>query len=42
VRDTATTQIFMLTAPVERIGGQIFNVGSAREQLPAGTFGLKS
>jgi nucleoside-diphosphate-sugar epimerase len=29
VRDTAAAQMFMLTAPVERINGEIFNVGSA-------------
>lgn len=28
VRDTAGAQIFMLNAPVERINGEIFNVGS--------------
>lgn len=28
VRDTAEAQIFMLTAPVGRVNGQIFNVGS--------------
>ena len=28
VRDTASAQIFMLTAPTEQINGQIFNVGS--------------
>jgi nucleoside-diphosphate-sugar epimerase len=29
VRDTAAAQIFMLDAPAEKVGGQIFNVGSA-------------
>ncbi|HWJ99964.1 MAG TPA: SDR family oxidoreductase [Xanthobacteraceae bacterium] len=29
VADTARAQVFMLTAPAERINGQIFNVGSA-------------
>lgn len=28
VRDTAAAQIFMLTAPAEKVNGQIFNVGS--------------
>lgn len=28
VRDTASAQIFMLTAPAEKVNGQIFNVGS--------------
>jgi len=30
VRDTAAAQMFMLTAPPERIRGQVFNVGSER------------
>lgn len=30
VRDTAAAQIFMLTAPTERVNGQIFNIGSTR------------
>ena len=28
VRDTASAQIFMLTAPAEKVNGQIFNIGS--------------
>jgi nucleoside-diphosphate-sugar epimerase len=36
VRDTAAAQIFMLAAPVERIGGQIFNVGSAANNYQLG------
>ncbi|WP_207459339.1 SDR family oxidoreductase [Azospirillum sp. SYSU D00513] len=31
VRDTAAAQIFMLTAPAEKVNGRIFNVGSDSE-----------
>jgi nucleoside-diphosphate-sugar epimerase len=36
VRDTASAQIFMLTAPVERVNGQIFNVGSEANNYQLG------
>jgi nucleoside-diphosphate-sugar epimerase len=36
VRDTASAQIFMLTAPAERVNGQIFNVGSEANNYQLG------
>ncbi|WGF86755.1 SDR family oxidoreductase [Marinivivus vitaminiproducens] len=36
VRDTAAAQMFMLTAPRERVGGEIFNVGSAASTYQIG------
>jgi nucleoside-diphosphate-sugar epimerase len=36
VRDTAEAQLFMLTAPAERIAGRIFNVGSADNNYQLG------
>lgn len=36
VRDTAKAQIFMLTAPAEKIGGQLFNVGSKENNYQLG------
>jgi nucleoside-diphosphate-sugar epimerase len=36
VRDTAEAQIFMLTAPAEKVGGQLFNVGSAENNYQLG------
>jgi nucleoside-diphosphate-sugar epimerase len=36
VRDTARAMCFMLTAPDERVSGQIFNVGSARNNYQLG------
>ena len=39
VRDTASAQIFMLTAPAEKVGGQIFNVGSDENNYQLGPLG---
>lgn len=39
VRDTASAQIFMLTAPAEKVNGQIFNVGSADNVVQLGPLG---
>ncbi|GAA3242959.1 SDR family oxidoreductase [Pseudonocardia petroleophila] len=36
VRDAARAQIFMLTAPVERVNGEIFNVGSEANNYQLG------
>ncbi|WP_207478454.1 NAD-dependent epimerase/dehydratase family protein [Arenibaculum pallidiluteum] len=36
VRDTASAQIFMLTAPREQVNGQIFNVGSDENNYQLG------
>lgn len=36
VRDTAAAQIFMLTAPAEKVSGQIFNIGSERNNYQLG------
>jgi len=36
VRDTASAQLFMLTAPSERINGQLFNVGSDENNYQLG------
>lgn len=39
VRDTAAAQIFMLTAPEDKVGGQIFNVGSDENTYQLGALG---
>ena len=39
VTDTARAQIFMLTAPIENVNGQIFNVGSNRNNYQLGPLG---
>ncbi|SFI10065.1 NAD-dependent epimerase/dehydratase family protein [Albimonas pacifica] len=39
VRDTASAQIFMLDAPAETVGGQIFNVGSEENNYQLGPLG---
>ncbi len=39
VRDTASAQIFMLDAPAEAVGGQIFNVGSEENNYQLGPLG---
>ncbi|SDX91840.1 Nucleoside-diphosphate-sugar epimerase [Albimonas donghaensis] len=39
VKDTASAQIFMLTAPAEKVGGQIFNVGSDENTYQLGALG---
>lgn len=39
VRDTASAQIFMLDAPAEKVGGQIFNVGSEANNYQLGPLG---
>ncbi|NWG52931.1 MAG: SDR family oxidoreductase [Hydrogenophilaceae bacterium] len=36
VRDTAAAQIFMLTAPADKVNGQIFNVGSDENNYQLG------
>jgi nucleoside-diphosphate-sugar epimerase len=36
VRDTASAQMFMLTAPRDRVNGQLFNVGSDRNNYQLG------
>ena len=36
VRDTASAQIFMLTAPAEKVAGQLFNVGSDENNYQLG------
>jgi nucleoside-diphosphate-sugar epimerase len=36
VRDTASAQIFMLTAPAEKVNGKIFNVGSEANNYQLG------
>jgi nucleoside-diphosphate-sugar epimerase len=36
VRDTASAQIFMLTAPAEKVNGRIFNVGSEANNYQLG------
>ncbi|MAE59858.1 MAG: NAD-dependent dehydratase [Planctomycetaceae bacterium] len=36
VRDTAAAQIFMLTAPADKVSGQIFNVGSEENNYQLG------
>jgi len=36
VKDTANAQIFMLSAPAEKINGQIFNVGSEKNNYQLG------
>lgn len=39
VRDTASAQMFMLDAPAEKVGGQIFNVGSEENNYQLGPLG---
>ncbi len=39
VSDTAAAQMFMLTAPAEKVNGQIFNVGSDRNVYQLGKLG---
>ena len=39
VKDTCRAQMFMLTAPVGKVGGQIFNVGSDRNNYRIGDLG---
>lgn len=39
VKDTASAQMFMLTAPAEKVGGQVFNVGSAENVYQLGPLG---
>ena len=36
VQDTARAQLFMLTAPVDKVNGEIFNVGSERNNYQIG------
>lgn len=39
VRDTASAQLFMLTAPPEGVSGQLFNVGSSENNYQLGPLG---
>jgi nucleoside-diphosphate-sugar epimerase len=39
VTDTAAAQMFMLTAPAEKVNGQVFNVGSDRNVYQLGALG---
>ncbi|MGO1118069.1 NAD-dependent epimerase/dehydratase family protein [Rhodovibrionaceae bacterium A322] len=39
VRDTARAQMFMLTAPADKVNGQLFNVGSAENVYQLGPLG---